>query len=282
MCKNEQIEPHLTSDFFQKWHISRVNDSPRTLRKKFSVWKQLTSLMCRVGCHCFIPQMPLNLKSDFTPYIFTQEQITAIFKSCDTLVLQRHNTNSSLFAIPALLRILYSTGLRISEALNLKNEDVDLKKHVIKITQTKNGCARIVPICIELEEVLRQYLKYRDKLPVKNVSLPKSLFFVKNNGTIISNYSVGYYFRGLLKELGISPIGTGNGPRIHDLRHTFAVHALAKLAKSGENIYSIIVALSNCLGHKSIKSTDMYVRLTSTMYPEIEKLLSSLNVELYK
>lgn len=159
LCKNEQIEPHLTSDFFQKWHISRVNDSPRTLRKKFSVWKQLTSLMCRVGCHCFIPQMPLNLKSDFTPYIFTQEQITAIFKSCDTLVLQRHNTNSSLFAIPALLRILYSTGLRISEALNLKNEDVDLKKHVIKITQTKNGCARIVPICIELEEVLRQYLK---------------------------------------------------------------------------------------------------------------------------
>lgn len=109
-------DPHITEPFFNKWRATRIADCDRTLYAKYSVWSQLTKLMCRCGCACFIPRIPKQPKPDFTPYIFTKEQIAAILSAADDCRLYDIRMGTSLIVMPALLRLLYSTGMRISEA----------------------------------------------------------------------------------------------------------------------------------------------------------------------
>lgn len=138
-------DPHIKEVFFKKWRATRVADCDRTLYSKCSVWCQLTRLMCRCGCVCFIPRMPKQPKSDFTPYIFTKEQIGAIFSAADEYRLYDIRMGTALIAMPALLRLLYSTGMRISEALSIRNKHVHLDEGYIRLDKTKNGSERIVP-----------------------------------------------------------------------------------------------------------------------------------------
>lgn len=281
LCEINRQDPHLDSTFFANWQNSLLNDSSGTLHNKYSLWRQLTSLMCRCGCFCYVPQAPKKLKSEFNPYIFTNEQILLIFDCCDNLIQQSHNANSALFAMPALFRLLYSTGMRVSEALRLRNRDINFKNHSILLSQTKNDHERLVPLCESMEDVLTQYLRYREKLNIKEINFPDHLFFIKSNGTALSNFSVGYCLRNILEIVGIPYVGRQQGPRVHDLRHTQAVHALAKMAKEGIDIYTGLVVLSTTLGHLSVASTNSYVRLTQSMYPEIEKRLSAYNEVIY-
>jgi site-specific recombinase XerD len=189
--------------------------------------------------------------------------------------------NNTIFCVPTILRLLYSTGLRISEALSIKNEDVKFDKRYILIRKTKNGCERIVPINDSLFEVLQQYNSYRDKIPVKNVSSPNSFFFIKSDGKYCNAQSVYKWFRQLQTECGIPYTGNHHGPRVHDLRHTFAVHSMVQLAHEGQDLYSSLPIISACLGHKSLSATEQYVRLTGEMYPELISQCSTINAFMY-
>jgi len=185
--------------------------------------------------------------------------------------------NNAMFCVPAVLRLLYSTGLRISEALSIKNEDVRFDEGYILIRKTKNGIERIVPINGSLCKVLQQYTSYRDRMPIKQAILPKSFFFIKSDGTYCTAQSIYTWFRRLLAECTIPYIGNHHGPRVHDLRHTFAVHSMVQMARKGQDIYASLPIISACLGHKSLLSTEQYVRLTGEMYPELINQCSPIN-----
>lgn len=163
-------DPHIKEVFFKKWRATRVADCDRTLYSKCSVWCQLTRLMCRCGCVCFIPRMPKQPKSDFTPYIFTKEQIGAIFSAADEYRLYDIRMGTALIAMPALLRLLYSTGMRISEALSIRNKHVHLDEGYIRLDKTKNGSERIVPLCESMKTVLASYMEYRNNMPIKDIA----------------------------------------------------------------------------------------------------------------
>lgn len=274
-------DPHITEDFISSWRQTRTCDCERTIYAKYSVWSQLTTLMCRNGCHCFIPRLPKQPQSEFTPYIFTHEQIAAIFKACDAYRLYDVRMGTSLFAMPSLLRLLYSTGLRISEALSIKNEDVYLEQRYILIKKTKNGSERIVPICDTMLQVLEEYLSYRNRIPVQGLAAEKAPFFVKADGTDFKANSVYQHFKKLLEQVGIPHVGNHHGPRVHDLRHTAAVHALIQMGRAGMDLYTGLPIISTCLGHHSLSATEQYVRLTAAMYPELEQQCSPVNAFIY-
>jgi integrase len=177
--------------------------------------------------------------------------------------------NNTMFCIPVILRLLYSTGLRISEALSLRNRDVEFDRKYIHIRKTKNGSERIVPINDELETALKQYISYRNRMPVKLLNLPDGFLFVKPDGTHCQAQSVYKWFRTLLSGCNIPHIGNHHGPRVHDIRHTFAVHSLVQMARNGHDVYSGLPIISTCLGHKSLSATEQYVRLVEAMYPEL-------------
>lgn len=273
--------PHITSKFVARWRTTRVADCDSTLYAKYSVWHQLTTLMSRRGCQCQIPRLPKYPKKDFTPYIFTQKQMDAIFATCDAYRLYDVRMGTSLIAMPALLRMLYGTGARISEALSIVNEDVHLDKGYIHLRKTKNGTERIVPVSASLHEILSEYLMYRNRMPVAGISGPKRAFFVKADGTTFNAGAVYQFFRKLLDQCGIPFKGNHHGPRVHDLRHTFAVHSLVQMDHNGVDLYTGLPILSACLGHHSLSSTEQYVRLTYAMYPELQRQCSPINAFVY-
>jgi integrase len=159
--------------------------------------------------------------------------------------------------------------MRIGEALSLKNEDVDLLHKSILLKRTKNQVERLIPVCHSLFEVLVQYKACRDRMPIKGISRPTAFFFVSSVGKPLSIGSVHRWFREILVRCNIPRRSDGQGPRIHDIRHTTAVHSLIKMVKDGMDMYCAMPILSVFLGHKSLKGTETYVRLTSEMYPDI-------------
>jgi integrase len=174
---------------------------------------------------------------------------------------------SQIGAMPTLLRILYSTGLRVGEALILKHRDVDLDRGYLVLRACKNGQERVVPLSGSLVEVCKDYCAYKQKQLINTG--PDSFFFTALDGSRCWPVTVYEHFRTVLYKAGISHKGRGKGPRLHDLRHTFCVKALVKMSEAGMDLYYSMPVLSTYVGHQSIEATNKYVRLTSEMYPDL-------------
>jgi site-specific recombinase XerD len=275
-------EPVITPGLVEAWRKSRINDCGRTLYRKCSALVQLARYMCERGKNSFIMRLPKSENDrGYTPYIFTEDQIQAIFEESSKLIRKSHRIDDPIMAIPCLIRLLYSTGLRITEAISIKNEDVHFDQGYIHIRESKNGSERLVPVCDTLKQSLLQYIKYRNNLPLKGLQESSHLFFVKLDGTEVSASCAYKWFRKVYTNCGIPYKGDRFGPRLHDLRHSMAVHTLAKLTSEGMDIYAALPLLSACLGHTQLSSTEHYVRLTCFEYPELLKQYSSLNDFIY-
>ncbi|WP_108822296.1 tyrosine-type recombinase/integrase [Dysgonomonas sp. Marseille-P4361] len=281
---NNIMEPIITRELIGQWRKTRENDSDGTLQGKYSVWSQLSRFMCRHGYECYVPKQPRyrrSIRPGYAPYIFTRQQMAAILDRSAELKLDKRGNSYVMFCVPAILRLLYSTGLRISEALSIRNSDVRMDKGYIDIRKTKNGCERIVPVNKELESVLQQYLFYRDKMPIKNTFKPDNLFFIRPDGTHCTYQAIYRWFRRIFQQCGIAYSGNRQGPRIHDIRHTMAVHALEQMTRKGIDLYASMPIIATCLGHKTISATEQYVRLTYEMYPELAEQCSAITAFVY-
>ena len=106
-------------------------------------------------------------------------------------------------------------------------------------------------------------------MPLPSKNAPDGFLFIKPDGTYCNAQAVYKWFRTLLSQCNIPFMGNHRGPRVHDLRHTFAVHALVQMAGNGQDVYNSLPVISTCLGHKSLAATEQYVRLIEGMYPEL-------------
>lgn len=258
------ISKKLADKWCERWN----NESDSYRVHRCICLSQFSSYLCKLGIRSYIPRIPRK-RSTFTPYIFSNGEMISIFNAADRLVTSRRIMNSIIFIVPALLRLLYGTGLRIGEALSLQNKDVNLTENYCVIKDSKNGKQRIVPISESFSSVCQDYINHREKLPIpQSDDYP---FFTSLNGSACRQHTFYRFFRIVLKAAGIPYAGNSHGPRIQDLRHTFSCHALAKMAESGIDLYTSLPVLSTYLGHQSISSTNNYVRLTATMYPGLLK-----------
>jgi integrase len=266
----------ITNSLILDWEKTRVNDSRKTLYGKYCILSQFCRYMCHTGYACYVPRLPGRSFANFIPYIFTHEQIQLFFSICDSMVMNYRGKDCILFSLPALFRLLYSTGLRISEAISLKNSDIDFTHQYIVIRKTKNQQQRLAPLNASMLETMQQYKVARDKMPLEGTANPDSFFFISPSGRPLPAKSVYGWFRVILRKCGIPHLGNKKGPRVHDFRHTCAVHSLMKQVRLGIDIYCALPVLSVFLGHRKIRGTEKYIRLTQEMYPEIIKLEQSL------
>jgi len=278
-CKNAS-EIGITKQQIEQWRATRINDAQSVIYDKYSILAQFCKYMCSIGYDCYIPRLPRKI-SGFTPHIFTNKQIMDIFQACDHFELYDRHLNTTLFIMPAVIRLLYGTGLRISEALSLKNKDMDFDKKCLYVRKSKNGDERISPLSESLVIVLNQYLQYRDRMPLPGIKDEKNFFFVSPIGTRCLQGVVYDWFRKALAASGIPHQGDHKGPRLHDLRHTFAVHSLIKMSNAGLDMYYSLPLLSKCLGHRSLKSTDQYVRLTAEIYQDLLKDVNKISAHIF-
>ncbi len=251
----------------QKWMEPTAGQSLRVAKKKARFSNEIAEFLQNRQVEVyFIPirQTRYASASMFVPYVFSHSEIERILKATDNHPAHRaHPLSNKQYSF--LFRLLYCCGLRISEALELKHKDIDIENQVLTIYQGKFNKDRLVPISATLSSFCEEFLSLiKQKYPENPYIFPS-----RNKLSPISSRCVYEYYRKILWEAGIPHGGKGVGPRLHDLRHTFAVHSLQNWVKNGTDIYTALPILANYLGHDSIKITEKYLRLTSELYPEI-------------
>jgi integrase len=174
-----------------------------------------------------------------------------------------HSIYQHLF-YPLLFRLLYGCGLRLNEALTLKIKEVDLESEILTIRGAKFDKDRLVPMCESLAQKCRDFIEIRHK-----PKDPNSLLFPSPDGGIYSHSAIYAKYRKTLKNAGVSYGGRGHGPRIHDFRHTFAVHCLRKWMRNGNDVENALMYLSAYMGHVNTVGTHTYLRLTAELFPDI-------------
>jgi integrase/recombinase XerD len=269
----------LTKEISDKWAERGLNEAELTIYGKVKVVRQFTEHLRDQGIKTYDPQLPKYPDSTFIPYIYSHEEINAIFRACDKLRMRHRNVDSCLLIMPCLLRLLYGTGIRIGKALSLKNKDVNIIGKCLTLRDTKNGKDRLVPMSTSLTTVCKNYLEHRDKIPINGLKHENSPFFFSLNGGVCKQGTVHRWFIKVLLLAGIPFTGNRKGPRIHDIRHTFACHSFLKLSDEGVDLYCSWPYLSIYLGHQSLESTEQYIRLTSQLYPELLKDTDGLYVD---
>ncbi len=269
------MDLQITETVILQWKSTRINDSKRTLYYKYHAWVNFCKYLCSIGIECYIPRIPREgSQNNYIPYIFTSEEMQLLFETADQLRIGGNRNTTPMFVMPALLRLLYSTGMRISEALSLKNEDIDFGKRIIYINRTKNNQQRLTVINDSLLLVLKEYKEFRDLIPIHDIDSAEKYFFTTQLGKPCYIGNIRTWFHKILYYADIPKQTYINRPRIHDLRHTAAIHSLQKLVNLGIDIYCGLPLISIFLGHKNIKSTAHYIRLTIQMFPDLIKMQS--------
>jgi len=269
----------LNKELSIEWCARRPNEAERTWYGRVIVLREFASYLKDNGIDAYIPVRPKHPNDSFVPHIFTHDEINRLFNSADKLRLEKQEMRSAIFSIPILLRFLYGTGLRLNEALSLKDGDVNLQNGTVLAKNNKSGKDRIIPISETLVKSCENYLHYRNILKMNGIK--NNYFFVSINGNKLYQTIVYRWYRVCMENANIPFYGGYRGPRVHDLRHTFAVHSMASMADSGVYLYVSLPILSTYMGHDSLKSTEYYLRLTAEMYPSVINNLEDTYLEIF-
>lgn len=252
----------ITRELSEEWGRKRDNESDPTRYARVHYLIQFASYLNDMGYPSFVPRPPSKYRSTFTPHIFSHEELGSLFPAIDEVCVNaRRICTSCADAFPTMARFLYGTGARIGEAVALRESDVNLERGIATLRFTKNGQERMVPMSASLSDAMRQYAASSGGAGLGEP------FFKRADGEPCTCNTAYEWFRRGLSRAGIPHLGGGKGPRLHDLRHTFAVHSLAKMADEGLDLYYSLPILSAYLGHQSLEATDTYVRLTAEMFP---------------
>lgn len=271
LCENECSDQRLSRTLVERWTTKQPHERPSTHKARLLMVSQFALYLRRRGIQAHVPDSKLTsvVRLDFTPYIFTREQIRRLLETVDRLPFDPRAPERHL-VMPELFRLLYGCGLRAGEVLRLCIADVDFDGGVLTIRQGKFRKDRFVPMAPSLTERLRQYAS------VMKLCSPESVVFPNPSGGNYSLKTLYLLFRRLLRQCSIPHGGRGQGPRLHDLRHTFAVHCLERWYRQGEDLNARLPLLVAYLGHQSLRGTQRYLRLTPEVFPDIIARLESL------
>lgn len=261
----------ISKELFDAWSQPFAVESDTNRYIRISILRGFSAYLQLIGYESYIPRMP-KYHTTFSPHIYTNKELAAIFRECDKLTVKRHYMYSVMCAMPTLIRMLYGTGIRIGEAVRLTHQDVNLLNGVLTLRECKNGQERIVPMSLSLREVCKDYVAYKQSCGLSVE--PSDIFFTSPDGRTCKTVTIYELFRMVLYRANIGHGGRGNGPRLHDLRHTFCVNALVKMSEAGQDLYYSMPVLMTYMGHQSLEATNRYVRITQEMYPALLQKVS--------
>jgi integrase len=205
------------------------------------------------------------------PYIYTAEDIARLLAAAGRLfTVHRADTYQTLIGLIAV------TGMREGEAVRLDRTDVDLEQALLTIRDTKFGKSRQIPVHPSTVEALAGYAERRDARRVRRDGrahhhpASSSCFFTSTTGTRLLRDNVSTVFPRLVRQAGLADAGYRRPPRLHDLRHSFAVNTLVSWYREGVDVEQRLPLLSTYLGHIAPKSTYWYL----SAVPELLELIA--------
>jgi integrase len=264
-------ETILKREIMMEWAVKRPNEKPGTLQGRLSPVRELSKYIVRHGLEAYL--MPKGLMprvQRYSPHVYSNEELIRIFEQTDKChycseVPYRHQI------MPVFFRLLYCTGMRLSEARLLRVCDVDLDNGVITVTNAKLDKHRQLPVS---PEMLARLMTYHRN--VHAFSRTEDWFFPGYGGKPMTLGNVEKNLRKFLWQARISHGGRGKGPRVHDFRHTQAVHCLRRWVLDGKDLRAYLPILQAFLGHVSFADTAYYLHLTADLFPDITERVEAI------
>jgi site-specific recombinase XerD len=258
----DEIQAQQVLDFLQ---------GPGPLSSTWRVKYRLLSGLYRFAIsrgHVKNSPLPANLPKfppQQTPYIYSTEELHRLLVATSGLDSIYSQQQAPMFR--TLLLLLYGSGMRVGEALGLTMRDIDLMQRIITVRDTKFYKTRLVPIGPTLALELTAHADRRRRLPMP--AGEDSLFFTSRSGAAWTYQRVITLFQRVRRIACIDcPPGELRPPRLHDLRHTAAVHRVISWYRSGRDVQRLLPQLATYLGHVELSSTQRYLQMTPELLQE--------------
>ncbi|HEX5298268.1 MAG TPA: tyrosine-type recombinase/integrase [Streptosporangiaceae bacterium] len=230
------------------WHAYRL-----AVVRGFAAWLATTDPAAEIPPAGLIP----SRKQRATPYLYTDGELAALISAAESL---RFPLRTATYQ--TLIGLLAVTGMRVGEAISLDRADADLDAGVLTVRNGKHGKSRLVPVHDTTAEALGEYLRLRDRLCPDATT---RAVLISPAGTRLLYCNVHATWKKLTASAGLRPRSGSCRPRIHDLRHSFAVRTMLGAYESGLDGQATLAVLSTYLGHVDPKATYWYL----TASPEL-------------
>ncbi len=245
----------ITTDLALRWAKQPQGVQPAQWAARLSFVRSFARYWSATDPRTEIPPLALlpHRYKRSTPYIYSNNEIQHLLKAARNLpppTCLRPWTYHCLFGLMTV------TGLRISEAIGLDRQDVDLEQGLLTVRLTKFSKSRLVPLHPSTVRRLKSYVRRRDDLYPQP---PTSRFFLSNRGTPLTDWMARYTFVKLSRQIGLRKTSDRFGPRLHDLRHRFAVSTLLYWYRTGVDVEQRLPVLSTYLGHAHVTDTYWYL-----------------------
>lgn len=258
----------VTTEVAVRWAVQPVGVQRATLAgrlgivRDFAVWLQATDPRTQVPPQRILPTGPRRP----VPYIYSDREISDLMAAADRL---RSASGLRRATFRTLVGLLAATGLRPGEALALDVADVDLVGGVLAVRDSKFGKSRFVPLDESARAALSAYAEFRDSVRPRRDT---SAFLVTGRGSRLHSSAAGRTFATLCQATGLRPRFPGRlrgrGPRLQDMRHSFATKRLVEWYRAGLDTDRLMPRLATYLGHVGVESTYWYVQAV----PELLRL----------
>ena len=268
LLANGLQKKEITREICERWCRKRRYESPANHSSRISVMRVFCRYLNDVGIKAYIPPMNLATKAQkYDAHIYTADELSRFFAAVDASESNKYECPYRNLVMPVFFRILYTSGMRVSELRLARVKDINLDEGYIFVKGGKNRKDRIVPIhpilverCREIRETIHQN------------SGEEEYFFMLRPGREMTLVNVYHNFRRYLEKAGIPH--TGKGPRVHDFRHSYCVHLLLKWNSEGKNLLTYLPYMRTMLGHESFEESAYYLKLTAEAYPFIRESLA--------
>ena len=262
----------LSKEICNAWIDKCSSFHQNTLLRRVTPVRQLAKYLVGTGKEAYIiPGGIPNKQIHYDAHIFTETELKAFFSSIDKC---RKSSFSPYrcYVIPVIFRLLYTCGLRASEARLLNVDDVDLGTGKIFIRGSKGWEARIIYVSPDMLDLLHRYdCIIQRYLPARKV------FFPNQKGDFYSKSTLDIWFHEFWDTLPEAAVTKGNKPRVHDFRHSYCVYRLNQWVSDNADLNALYPYLSEFVGHSNFADTDYYLTLAEPFYSEFEARMRKVN-----
>jgi integrase/recombinase XerD len=266
---------HLTVDLALRWAQQPADARPTTwavrLRtvRRFALWLSASDRRTEVPPAGLLPYRYERKR----PYLYSEADIANLVRTARQLPSPAGLTGQTFATLFGLLAV---TGMRISEAVALDREDVDLGEGVLRIQRSKFGKSRLVAVHEATRQILAAYAHVRDRVVPQPAG---AAFFLSERGSRVTAWSSRDNFAKVSRQVGLRSATKdcrhGHGPRLHDLRHRFAVCTLLNWYRAGIDVEREIPKLATYLGHVHVNETYWYLEAVPELLAQATRRLES-------
>jgi integrase/recombinase XerD len=260
----------ITNKLALQFATANARLTQRTMAMRLSAVRGFARYLAADDPHTEVPPCDLlpGKSTRATPYLYSEKEIARLLRAA------RAYPTWNRFPGPwwhrcqgwswyCFFALLAATGMRVSEVRNLRDDDVDWKEGVLTIRQAKFAKSRLVPLHPTMLRALRTFVRHRDQFFERvRPDLKPQRLFVGSYGTPVAITTPGHVFLRISRKIGLRGEKQRRGPRIHDLRHRFAVDTLVRWYRGGQDVDRLLPVLSTYLGHTHVSGTYWYLRCT--------------------